>query len=668
MKQQPRSLKKVKEMEKKQIGLNQLLKPALYLFLSFAIEIISFVVLGFKTSSGGVKILPSYIFFDIGLWLFVAAILLCITKNWLSNLIFYLSMTVKFVLLIANVTLKGGFGYLFSLDMFHLIIEAIKSIEADFINFGLIIASVIAGAIVIALPLIFDKFLKNCKFTLKKVSKPIFCLLCFFTTATLGVGSYSIQLATIKASATNVEISSDQYLFDNMHIRDSAYKKFGSAGFYLKDLYDLCFEKVSITEEEKISALNKFESNVTSINKNAALYGNNLIVIMMESFEWFAIDPYNTPTLWALKTGDNFYAQHIPAKSVVMTNYVSNNKTNVSEQLCMLGYMPNDSKLNLPGINSYSAKYSLPNVFKSAGYTTNFFHNWEKSFYNRDTVTANLGFEKFYSLDDFTSTTKSTDFNYYNLEVDFTNQFINQIAPTDKKFMSFYVTVSTHGSYKVNNPKFKNYYNRYDTNVESFRIWLEKENYVYPANPIDQQILRHYKSAAMDTDAMVEVLFKHLNSTGLIENTTVLLYSDHNAYYHDLSYKIKGTKLTDYNVVKSFTVPCMLYSKHLTGKTVDTFCSPYDLYPTITSLFGLPYNLICVQGHDIMTNPLNNSIYMSHLTGFYDAHFYSKDMDYIIQTSTTGDSVYLEQFKLKVCEFYKKQKTLEIIYNSKLTY
>ena len=30
---------------------------------------------------------------------------------------------------------------------------------------------------------------------------------------------------------------------------------------------------------------------------------------MLESFEWFAIDPYNTPTLWALKTGENYLAK-----------------------------------------------------------------------------------------------------------------------------------------------------------------------------------------------------------------------------------------------------------------------------------------------------------------------------------------------------------------------
>jgi hypothetical protein len=363
MKQQPRSLKKLKELEKKQLGLNQLLKPALYLLLSFIFELIGFLILGFKHADGSIQMLPTYIFFDIGLWLTIASLMLCTPKNWFANTVFYIAMSVKSLLLVANITLRSGFGYLFSWDMIDLIIEAFESIDADFINFPLIFACVFAVAAVIALPLIFDKFLKKHKITIKKITKPIFCLLCFFLTSTIGVGSYGISIAALKASATNPEISSDEYLYENMHIKDTAFKKFGSAGFYVKNLYDICFKKASLSNEERNEALRILEENTAKVNSGAPLHNDNLIVIMMESFEWFAIDPFNTPTLWALKTGENYYADHVEKQAVVMEKYISNNKTNVSEELCMLGYMPNVNKLNLNGEKSYSAKYSLPNLF-----------------------------------------------------------------------------------------------------------------------------------------------------------------------------------------------------------------------------------------------------------------------------------------------------------------
>ena len=64
-------------------------------------------------------------------------------------------------------------------------------------------------------------------------------------------------------------------------------------------------------------------------------------------------------------------------------------------------------------------------MFKEQGYTTNFFHNWKKDFYDRDKTISNIGFDNFYSLEDFENETKSTRFNYYHLEVDFYNQFVD---------------------------------------------------------------------------------------------------------------------------------------------------------------------------------------------------------------------------------------------------
>lgn len=668
MKQQPRSLKKLKELQKRQLGLNQLLKPALYLFLSFCIELIGFLVLGFKYTDGSTQILPSYFFFDVGLWLFIASLMICTPKNWIANTIFYISMSIKSLLLVANITLRSGFGYLFSWDMTDLIIEALESIDADFINFPLIFACIFAVAIVVALPILFDKFLKKYKITIKKITKTVFCLLCFFVASTLGVGSYGISIATLKVSATHTEISSDEYLYENMHIKDAAYKKFGTAGFYVKNLYDICFKKASISEAEKQEALKLLEESNATVNANAPLYDNNLIIIMMESFEWFAIDPYNTPTLWALKTGQNYYADHVEKQAVVMSKYISNNKTNVSEEVCLLGYMPNVNKLNLNGEKSYSAKYSLPNLFKSLGYTTSFFHNWKKDFYNRETINKEIGFDNQYYLEDFVSATKSTRFNYYNLEVDFANQFMNKIAPTDKKFMSFYTTVSTHGSYEVTNEKFNEYYSTYDANLANFKTWCAEENYVFPANENDQLILKHYKSAAMDTDRMLANLFKHLKSTGLNENTTVILYSDHNAYYHDLAYKIKGTNINEYDNQSSYTVPFMIYSKNLTSEKITRFCSPYDLYPTISGLFGLAFNGIYAQGVDIISTPNTNTFYMSYLTGFYDANCYSKDMLCLKKYEGSIESADVTVFKDKACKFFQEQKVLETIYRAGLTY
>jgi arylsulfatase A-like enzyme len=183
-----------------------------------------------------------------------------------------------------------------------------------------------------------------------------------------------------------------------------------------------------------------------------------------------------------------------------------------------------------------------------------------------------------------------------------------------------------------------------------------------------QSILKEYKSACMDTDEMIGKLFKHLNDTGLIQNTTVVLYSDHNAYYQNLSKNIKGTQDHDLSSQMAYKVPMMLYSKKISrSRVVDSFCSTYDIYPTIGAMYGLPYNKINAQGKDILSAEISDTIYNSALTGFYNSKCHSKNMLYITKYDGTTNSD-VETFKTNVCEFLSKQRTLIIVYKSNKTY
>lgn len=652
------------KIEKRKLGLNQILKPLLFFVCSLVLEIVSFLIFKFKTPSGSIQVLPQYILFDIGTWLIVCAFMLCSPINWLSNLIFILAFFVEGLMFCINLTLKMDFGYLFSLDMFRLIGEAAESIDVSFINYRDIILIVVGVAVVIAVPILFDKLFSKKRIELKKISRPIFCLLFFLISLTVGAGCYTAQTALLKTSDTYAEISSDKYLYENQNISDTAYMKFGSCGFYLKGLANLLFPNNCVSKTEQAEALETYKKSEISKDTTASQYGDNLIMIMLESFEWFAIDPYNTPNLWALKTGTA--SENVNVQATIFTNYVSNNKTNISEDLGILGYMPSENTFSVKSKNVYATKYSLPNLFKDCGYETSFFHNWKINFYNRNTTNKNIGFDNIYSLKDFENENKSTRFNFYNLESDFIRQFMNQLAPTDKKFMSFYTTVATHGTYTIINEQFNKYYEKYDANLENFKTWFTDNGYHYPTSEKEQAVLREYKSAAMDTDEMVGELFKHLDETGLINNTTVVLYADHNSFYQDLSYEVKSTNKNDYSSQKSYTVPLMIYSSKLTPSTISEFCSPYDLYPTISGLFGLGYNTFNAQGKDLLSNEISETVYYSHMTGFYNSKCYSKNMQYI-QTYEGATASDIENFKNQVCEFLKKQRVLNIVYKSNAT-
>ncbi len=668
--EQVREVRRIKrknqlQLQSHQLGLNQILKPVLYLAISIILEIVSFAMFNFKTNSGSTQLFPSYILFDVAFWLFVCGLIICTKKNWISNTFFYIALVLKVAVFITNITLYSDFGYLFSLDKLALVPEMMESMNFSFINYPLIIFCIACACVVIALPILFDKFLSKKRIQLKKVSNSIFCLLFFLITTSVGAGCFAAQTALLKTSKANAEISDDKYLFQNMHINSLAYQKFGSCGFYLKELTDIIFKNNGVSKSEVDKTIETYDKNVADRNITASFYGDNLIVIMLESFEWFAIDPYNTPNLWTIKTGTA--NENIPKQGLVFNNYISNNKTNVSEDLCLLGYMPNEAIYNVKSPNVYATKYSLPNLFKSEGYKTSYFHNWRGKFYNRNETHKDFGFDNTYFVEDFESEDKSTKFNYYNLEADFVEQFMNEIAPTSGRFMSFYTTVSSHGTYTVSNPKFEEYFKTYDSNLEKMKVWFSEQGYTYPEDEKYQKMLREYKSAAIDTDIMLGKLFKHLNDTGLINNTNVVIYSDHNSYYDGLTHKIKGTDPSDASMQKTHVVPLMLFSKNLEPRSVDTFCSGYDLYPTLCEFYGLAYNKTNALGKDIFGPDIANTIYMSVLTGFYNTKCYSKNMQ-LIQKYDGATDTDIENFKTNVCEFFKKQRTLEIVYNSNRTY
>ena len=650
---------------KNKLGLNTILKPIIFLVFAITIEIVNFHILNITTTAGEKQLFPTYMFFDFGLWLIIAAIMLTCTRNWLSNTMFYFFTLFQIVICAVNATLYKDFGYLFTWDMIVLAVEGIDSFDISFIDFESALLYLALIIVFISIPIIIDVFGKKKQFEIKKLTRPILLLICFLSCFAIGTTSYTVQALTLGTgkNAEYKEIESDKYLFSNMHIIEESYRKFGTGGFYTKNLYDLTLGRLFVSGKDE--TINMINSQKVQVNEDAVLHGDNLVVIMLESFEWFAIDPYNTPNLWKLKTGTSSadYESPIPNKGVVIHDYVSNNKTNVSEDAAILGYMPHINQYKI-GKNTYATEYSLPNLFRNLGYTANYFHNFLPKFYDRNVVNVNMGFEKFYSSADFVSPdgTKS-DFNNFHLESDYIDQMINHLAPTDKKFMSFYTTVSSHGGYETYNSRFENHYQTYDNNLNNYELWLKNNGYVYPESEHYKNILRQYKAATMDTDVMVGKLFEHLKENNILDDTTVVIYSDHNAYFHNLAQAVKGTEIEDIGNLTTHNVPFMIYSSKLGSRDVYGFCNPYDIYPTICELFGLGYSTFFTQGYNMLTDDIENSLYVSYLTGYYNGKCYSKTMKntVMLEGSTEAD---VATFKTNVCKFYQKQKYIEKVYRA----
>lgn len=633
----------------------------------FFVFSVFFEIVSMLTISQGEIFLPKYYLFDLTFCLILCAVMFLVKNKVFNTIVSILFLTVQAVLNILNAALYKTFGYIFSWDMFNLGMEGVKAFDPQFINWYSVVINIILLISAILLIVYVDK-----KFETKKLfhrySSILVAFLVFFILQTTGLTSLLVAkstLADVEATNDLYIAKSDAYLYDNMFFTVEAYKKFGTFGFYLKSLGDTIFNDTNMTTAEKQEYQAYLQEGEVLSNSEALLKDENLIVIMLESFEWYAIDPYNTPTLYDIMEN----------KAVSFTQFYARNKTNYSEGIGILGNMPKSTTLSsLNSKNILDPEYSLANLFNEQNYDeVNYFHSYTKEFYERNTINKNLGFNNVYGLEDADIEHKSYTFGNWAGDFNYMTSMVDKIAPKDKKFFSFFTTVSTHGPYDKENKNLRtlngeNLYDEYDKNYSLVCDYFTEQGFYMPKTSSLQKELKDYKVAAMDTDRMMKYLLDYLEENGLKDNTTLVLYADHNCYYNDIASHVKlGTRDIDAYASTVFRVPFMIYSPKLTAQKVDTFCSTYDVYPTICDLFGLRYNKNMTQGYSVFGTETDKSIFISYISGIFTNKLYSTNiMDIYDFNSLNISEEDKFNFQLKAVNFYEKQEKIDRIYLNNL--
>ena len=249
------------------------------------------------------------------------------------------------------------------------------------------------------------------------------------------------------------------------------------------------------------------------------------------------------------------------------------------------------------------------------------------------------------------------------------------MMPTNEKFFSFFTTVTTHGPYETHNNRLDEhgYYERFDENYNNYCQYVRDNNLNYATPAVgthEYNILRDYKVKAMAVDNAIYVMRSYLNThyvngdptKPLSNNTTIVIFADHNAYYSDLCYMVKGTNKFA-NDKENYKVPLVIYNKNLNGGDYDNFCNTYDIYPTICDLYGFEYNKNLTQGYSVFSDEISDSLFVSTMVGMFDEYFYTTTLDdYTAIDDTLETNSKLVKFKTNLDRFLTKQKFIETYY------
>ena len=338
--------------------------------------------------------------------------------------------------------------------------------------------------------------------------------------------------------------------------------------FDLKDtLSRHLFRNKTITDEELLL----INDNIF-VSKEDELYGllegKNLIVIQLEAIQNFLINQKIegeeiTPFLNGL-IKESIYFNNI-------YHQVSYGNTSDAEFILNTSLHPaKGGPVNYMYVsNTY---YTLPKALRELNYNSYGFHAFEPSFWNRTNMYNSLGFNKFYSINDFNLTEilgwALSDKELFIQSID----HVLEKNGKDNPFYAFMITLSSHHPFDA----------FYD--------------YPFYVGRYENTQLGHYIKSAHYVDYAISELLKHLKDTGLYENSVIVIYGDHSGLFADQkSDLLRFLEIEDsfYTWKRLQQVPFIIHSPGLDPGIIESVGGQIDILPTLSHLMGLemPYML-----------------------------------------------------------------------------
>lgn len=450
--------------------------------------------------------------------------------------------------------------------------------------------------------------------------------------------------------------------FGKMWNRESVVSSFGVYTYQINDIFQSLEPKINnLFGHDK--ALKKvtdyYSSNSSSESKNQysdIFEGKNVIVIHAESLQTVALNrSFNgvevAPTLNRLASEgiyfDNYYSE------------VGVGTSSDAEFTFSTSLMPSSNGTVF--VNYFDRQYeTIQKSFKKKGYYTFSMHGNTGDFWNRSTMHKNMGYDKFYSKSSFkideTIGLGLSDKSFFKQVV----PKIQEISKNGKPFYGTLITLTNHTPWSD-----LKLMDEYDT---TWKVEVDGQEVV--RDYLSGTTLGDYFRSVHYMDQAFEQFINDMDAAGLLDNTVIVIYGDHDAriskknynlmYNYDPytdSLKEEGDEgyvdYNDYQYKLDKKVPFIIWTKDKkVTKKVSTATGMIDAYPILANLFGVE-NSHFQLGHDVLGNSsddntvafidssyVTNKIYYNGQNGeFYSVNGDAVDSDYISSNSNHVDEL-----------------------------
>ena len=554
-------------------------------------------ILGYKIHFYGiVKFVPilftlSWIFFILGVSLFY--------KKKIGKTIYIIFFILSFIIYITNNIYYSMTGTFFDFNMLLLVgegseyfIDAIKNCNIwVYILIIPIILSFIIGL----------KYYPNREKTkLKNVIRIffIFLIIHFITPFLLGTPNEELTWSTWR---------NPRNIYINFNDNNKSMMVSGIYEYTVRNFYITFIKAKKTTNEEELSFLSEEYSKeeIYETNKYTGKYkDNNLIIIQLEGIDDWLITEKDTPTLYKMMNNSINFTNHY-------SYYNGGGSTFNSEFAVNTGFItPLSYTQNAYTFNKNTFPYSLANLFKNQGYSVNAFHMNTSEYYSRGANYKNWGYDNYYGLIDLG--TYKDDSYVLDRELILNETFKEKMFESEK-FVDYIITFTNHMPFSVEKGNCRKLVTEdilKENNLEEI-----PKDYVYPELTEEDCSRRQAK----ETDYMIELLIQELETRSLLDNTTIVVFTDHYLYTLSDQTILNNYKETNNNLINH--TPFFIWTNNKDKKEVKEVTSQLNVLPTILNLFGIEYNQNYYIGNDALNPNYEGIVFFSDYS-WYDGNVY----------------------------------------------
>ena len=434
------------------------------------------------------------------------------------------------------------------------------------------------------------------------------------------------------------------------------YKNFNDANksMSITGLYEYTIRNFYITflqtEEEETSEdyeflMEAFSVNNNEVNKYTGIFKNkNLIFVQLEGIDDWLLTEKDMPTLYGMLNNSFVFQNHY-------SYYNGGGSTFNSEFAVNTGFItPLSYTQNAYSFNKNSFPYSMANMFKNQDYVVNAFHMNSGEYYSRQTNYTNWGYDKYYGLLDINDYKDKS----YTLDRELINDvtFQEKMFPKDSKFVDYLITYSNHLPFTNTKGVCKLLY---DMEIDlDDTVDMGEESSSTFVQLTEEECIR---KQAHETDYMMELLLKKLTELNLIDDTVIVVFTDHYLYTVEDKTILDKYKNTSNNLINK--TPFFIWQNNMKRTNIKEVTSQLNILPTTLNLFGINYNPNYYIGSDALSQNYKGIVFFSDYS-WYDGNIYVENG--VIANNKSSSQEYLDE-KNYYIHYLTKKNDLALKYN-----